>query len=245
MDNPSEDPRMTGERRSEAPRRLNERAASTVVESRWPVFIALVAAMILQWVIPRQYTPLAPRFALLLLEALLLVLVTIINPLRLTRSTRFSKAASKILLLAITLDNGASAVALNYHILNLHFSDNAAVLLGSGAAIFLTNIIVFGIWYWEMDLGGPFGRAGIDSHELESRYPDFMFPQIDHPELAPAGWEPQFLDYLYVSFTNVVAFSPTDTMPLTRRAKGMMALQSAIAYTTLALVIARAVNVLK
>ena len=104
----------------------------------------------------------------------------------------------------------------------------------------MTNIIVFGIWYWELDRGGPFNRAaGTVPH------PDFLFPQMVSPELSPEHWEPRFLDYLYTSFTNVMAFSPTDTMPLSRWAKSLMALQSAIALSTTALVLARAVNILK
>lgn len=213
-------------------------------ESRWPIFVALIAAMVLQLAIPRQYTVVA-RWPLISMELLLLVILTIINPVRLTRSTRIGKAATLVLLAAITLDNAASAFVLDYRIVTGQVSNNAAVLLGSGGAIFLTNVIVFGIWYWETDLGGPFGRLCLDARHPNPRYPDFMFPQTDKPELAPRDWEPRFLDYLYVSFTNVVAFSPTDTMPLTRRAKAMMALQSTVAVSTLALVIARAVNVLK
>ena len=130
---------------------------------------------------------------------------------------------------------------LDIRILSGEVSNKAAVLLGSGGAIFVTNIIVFGIWYWELDRGGPFARrAG------EQPYPDFMFPQMDPDtaKLVKPGWRPTFLDYLYVSLTNAMAFSPTDTMPLARWAKGMMAVQSLVAVTTIALVIARAVNVL-
>lgn len=113
------------------------------------------------------------------------------------------------------------------------------MLLGSGAAIFITNIIAFGIWYWELDRGGPFARG-----TAQRPHPDFMFPQMANPELAPKDWRPKFLDYLYVSVTNVMAFSPTDTMPLARWAKVMMTLQAMVAVSTLALVFARAVNVL-
>jgi hypothetical protein len=111
--------------------------------------------------------------------------------------------------------------------------------LGSGAAIFVTNIIVFGIWYWELDRGGPFAR------QTGARpYPDFMFPQMGNPNVAKPDWRPTFVDYLYVSMTNVMAFSPTDTMPLARWAKMAMAVQAMVALSTAGLVIARAVNVL-
>ncbi len=119
-------------------------------------------------------------------------------------------------------------------------SQDATGLLTSGAAIYLTNIIAFGLWFWEIDRGGPFARA-----RATSPHPDFLFPQMSSPDVAHPDWEPRFVDYLYVSFTNAVAFSPTDTMPLTRRAKALMALQSLVALSTIGLVIARAVNVLK
>jgi hypothetical protein len=209
-------------------------------ESRLPVLIALVAVIGLQLAIPKSYT-LVPRWPLIGLELLLLAVLTWLNPLKLTNATRVGRYATWVLLAAITLDNTLSAVLLDVRILTGEVSNKAAVLLGSGGAIFVTNIIVFGIWYWELDRGGPFARrAG------EKPYPDFMFPQMDPDtaKLVKPGWRPTFVDYLYVSLTNAMAFSPTDTMPLARWAKGMMAVQSLVAVTTIALVIARAVNVL-
>src|ERR1035437_7884625 len=133
-----------------------------------------------------------------------------------------------------------SALVLDYGILSGKTSNDAIGLYSTGAAIYLRNTIVFGIWYWELHRGGPFNRAaGTDPH------PDFLFPQMVSPEMGPEHWEPRYLDYLYTSFTNVMAFSPTDTMPLSRWAKSLMALQSAIALSTTALVLARAVNILK
>jgi hypothetical protein len=213
-------------------------------ESRWPVLVALLSAIVMQGAIPRRYT-VVPRWPLLAMEIALVVVLLIINPVRLTRATKLGKAASLLLLAAITIDNTASAVVLDYHILTGTVSNDAALLLGSGAAVFITNIIVYGVWYWEIDLGGPFARAGVTERTPERRYPDFLFPQMDVRRLAPKDWEPRFLDYLYVSLTNVMAFSPTDTMPLTRRAKAMMALQALVAVSTIALVFARAVNVLR
>jgi hypothetical protein len=209
-------------------------------ESRLPVLFALVAVIGLQLGIPKSYT-VVPRWPLIGLELLLLAVLTWLNPLRLTNATRLGRYATLVLLAAITVDNTLSAVLLDIRILSGEVSNKAAVLLGSGAAIFVTNIIVFGIWYWELDRGGPFARrAG------EQPYPDFMFPQMDPDtaKLVKPGWRPMFVDYLYVSLTNAMAFSPTDTMPLARWAKGMMAVQSLVAVTTIALVIARAVNVL-
>jgi len=118
--------------------------------------------------------------------------------------------------------------------------ENAGPLLVTGGAIWLTNVIVFGLWYWEFDRGGPVARA------LGTRpYPDFQFVQMTSRELAPPDWEPAFTDYLYLAFTNASAFSPTDVMPLSRWAKLAMALQSVISIVTVALIVARAVNILK
>ena len=116
---------------------------------------------------------------------------------------------------------------------------SAARLLVNGGSVYVTNIIAFGLWYWELDRGGPAARA----HGLRE-HPDFLFPQMASPELAPHNWEPFFLDYLYVSFTNATAFSPTDVLPLARWAKVAMALQSAVALVVVAMVIARAINIL-
>jgi hypothetical protein len=113
-------------------------------------------------------------------------------------------------------------------------------LLFAGAVLWLTNVLIFGIWYWELDRGGPARRLATT---VSSRPPDFLFPQMAQPGLAP-GWRPGFVDYLYTSYTNATAFSPTDTMPLSAIAKLLMAIQSLIALITILLVVARAVNVL-
>ncbi|WP_414684963.1 hypothetical protein [Mycobacterium sp.] len=207
-------------------------------ESRLPVLGALITAIVLQLSIARNYT-LVPRWPLIAMEVLLLVVLVALNPVRLARPTLTGKYASWILLAAITADNTLSAAVLDVRIISGEVSNDAALLLGSGAAIFVTNVIVFGIWYWELDRGGPFARL-----EGAKAYPDFMFPQMDNPKVAKPDWRPTFVDYLYVSITNVMAFSPTDTMPLSRWAKMMMTVQALVALTTAGLVIARAVNVL-
>lgn len=207
-------------------------------ENRWPVLVAIGAAIALQYAVPLRYT-VVPRRPLIALEVLLVLVLLVINPMRLSRSTTLGRWTSLALTAAITVDNTASAFVLDYRILTGEVSNDAAVLLGSGGAIFITNVIVFGIWYWELDRGGPFARR-----EGVKPYPDFLFPQMSDPHLAQPDWRPTFVDYLYVSFTNSVAFSPTDTMPLSRWAKLLMSVQALVATSTLALVIARAVNVL-
>ncbi len=112
------------------------------------------------------------------------------------------------------------------------------LLVGAGLVL-AANIVTFGLLYWQIDGGGPDRRRG---HALP--YPDFQFPQTEADRLAPPGWQPRYLDYLYVAFTNVVAFSPTDTMPLTHRVKGLMAVQTMIALSVIGLVLSRVINIL-
>ena len=112
-------------------------------------------------------------------------------------------------------------------------------LLVAAAIVLATNIVTFGLVYWQVDGGGPAGRL-----VHAARYPDFQFPQTATKGLSPPDWQPRFPDYLYLSFTNVVAFSPTDTMPLTIRVKGLMALQSIISLAVLVVVLARVINIL-
>jgi uncharacterized membrane protein len=200
--------------------------------------MAIAVAIGLQLALPERYG-MRPQWVLPGLEVLLLIALTILNPVRLTRSTTWGRWAAIAVVAIITIDNSISAVVLDHAIIIGQASNDAPTLLTSGAAIYVTNTIAFGLWYWEVDRGGPFARtAGTNPH------PDFLFPQMTSPQLAPADWEPRFLDYLYVSFTNVVAFSPTDTLPLSRGVKALMAAQSLVALSTIALVIARAVNVL-
>jgi hypothetical protein len=112
-------------------------------------------------------------------------------------------------------------------------------LLVAGANVWLTNVVVFALWYWELDRGGPLRRF-----EHVQREPDFLFPQMTSDHVTRGPWLPSFVDYLYVSFTNATAFSPTDTMPLSEWAKILMMIQSAASLLTIGLVLARSVNIL-
>lgn len=113
-------------------------------------------------------------------------------------------------------------------------------LLLKGGTVWITNVILFGLWFWLFDRGGPVGRLG---DHLPP--PDFQFPQMENPELAPPDWRPHFVDYMYVSFTNSIAFSPTDAMPLNRWAKLLMLFEASLSAMVILLVAARAVNIFK
>jgi uncharacterized membrane protein len=174
------------------------------------------------------------------LAALLLIGVFVARTARFERRTRVLRIASLSLIAVMSLSNATSGARLIVDLVRGQGIQDPTSLLLTGGAIWLTNVIVFGVWYWEFDRGGPIQRAA-----GTQPYPDFMFPQMTSPELAPADWEPGFVDYLYMSFTNAMAFSPTDVMPMTRWAKLTMLMQSLISVVTLLLVIARAVNILK
>ena len=117
---------------------------------------------------------------------------------------------------------------------------SGAHLLLKGSTVWQTNVILFGLWFWLFDSGGPDERLG-----EHPPLPDFQFPQTDNKNIAPAGWRPHFVDYMYVSFTNSIAFSPTDTLPLSRWAKLLMLLEATISALVILLVAARAVNIFK
>jgi uncharacterized membrane protein len=208
-------------------------------EHRWPVTLSVIAAIVLQVLLPPHLTQPLPRSLLPSLEGALLVGLSIANPVRIERRGKFVRAASIALILLISVANAASAVLLIRAILETKGANHAGPLLATGASVWATNVIAFALWYWEFDRGGPVNRA-----MATSRFPDFMFPQMATPTLAPVDWEPRFVDYLYLSFTNASAFSPTDVMPLARWAKLTMLVQSAISLSIGALVIARAVNIL-
>jgi hypothetical protein len=115
---------------------------------------------------------------------------------------------------------------------------SGAQLLLKAMTVWSTNVLTYGLWFWEFDRGGPVRRLRPDPP-----LPDFQFPQMENPQFAPPGWTPELLDYVYVSLTNSIAFSPTDAMPLTRRAKLLMLSESGVSAVTILLVAARAVNI--
>jgi len=209
-------------------------------EARWPATAAVVVAIVLQSLVPGRLTLVHPVWLLPALEGLLLVALVVANSHRINRESQVIRVLSLILVAILSLANAFSVARLAVGLVQGTEGENAGPLLITGGAIWLTNVIIFGLWYWEFDRGGPVARA-----DATRTYPDFQFVQMTSPQLAPPSWEPMFGDYLYLSFTNAAAFSPTDVMPLTRWAKTAMTVQSAVSIVTVALVVARAVNILK
>jgi hypothetical protein len=200
--------------------------------------VAVIAVIAVQLLLPDRLI-LHPRWLVPGIEIALAVGLVVANPVRLTRDHPALRYAGLALVAAMTVANAGSAALLIARLLDGTAGHDAASLIRNGAAIYATNIVAFGLWYWELDRGGPMRRAGGDR-----QHTDFLFAQMTQPDVAPPDWEPAFLDYLYLSYTNATAFSPTDTLPLSRWAKMLMLGQSAIALATIALVVARAVNIL-
>jgi uncharacterized membrane protein len=207
-------------------------------EPRWPVALVTVVAIGLQFPLPGHLVLLHPAWLLPLLQTGLLLALLAANPKRIDRQSQAVRLASLALIAGITLANVYSAARLVLGLIDGVDGKTAGPLLITGGAIWLTNIIVFALWYWEFDRGGPVARMN-----AARKFPDFQFAQMSSPEFAPPEWEPLFLDYLYLSFTNASAFSPTDVLPLSRWAKMLMLSQSVVSLVTVALVIARAVNI--
>jgi len=206
-------------------------------ESRLAVTVAVLAAIGMLAALPDRIAP-HPRWLLPGLALLLLVGLTVANPTRIDRQSRALRSLSLLLIAIISIANAATAARLIVDLVRGTGIRTPSELLLTGAAIWLTNVIVFGLWYWEFDRGGPVARANANKP-----YPDFLFPQMGAPpELTPPDWEPEFVDYLYFSFTNATAFSPTDVMPLTHKAKYTMLVQSTVALALFGLIVARAVN---
>jgi uncharacterized membrane protein len=197
----------------------------------------VLAAIVLEFALPPRLA-VGPRWLIPALEAGLLAGLTVTTPMQLERHHSRRRAAALALTAFVSAANAASLALLSHFLLH-HDVSKGRQLIVSGSLIWLTNVLIFGLWYWEVDRGGPGRRASGDD-----ALPDLQFPQMTDPRYAPAGWRPGFVDYLYVSFTNATAFSPTDTMPLTPIAKGMMALQSLVSLVTIGLVVSRAVNIL-
>lgn len=206
-------------------------------EHRWPVALVVVLVITLQYLLPHALA-LSFQTPICFAEGALLIAVMLVNPKRISEHIVSARVLGVLLIATMTLSNTASAIKLIDAIITKGVTD-ARGLLASGGSIWLTNVVVFGLWYWELDRGGPGKRA-----QAIHPFPDFMFPQMSDPLYAPHSWHPNFFDYLYTSFTNASAFSPTDVMPLTRWAKMLMLVQSTTALLMVGLVFARAVNIL-
>ncbi len=206
-------------------------------ERLWPALACVLVAIGLQLALPDRLVA-GPVWLAPALEGALLVGLVFASPRELEVEHRLRRSLALALTALASLANIIS-LALS-HLLLHHGTSNGRELIVSGVLIWLTNVLIFGLWYWETDRGGAGKRAA--GHDGP---PDFFFPQMSDDRIQQPNWRPQFIDYLYLSLTNALALSPTDTMPLTPMAKSIMGLQSLVSLVTIGLIIARAVNILQ
>ncbi len=206
-------------------------------EPAWPAQLTVAVAIGLQLALPKRLAA-GPSWLIPALEAVLLVGMFFATPRQLEHEHTTRRRAALGLTAFVSAANVFSLVALTHFLLRGGVSGGRPLIV-AGVLIWLTNFLIFGLWYWEIDRGGPGRRAA--GHD---GVPDFLFPQMSDDRIEPLAWRPRFLDYLYVSLTNATAFSPTDTMPLTLMAKGVMGIQSLVSVVTVGLVVSRAVNIL-
>ncbi len=205
----------------------------------WAPQLVVAGAILLDISLPQKLT-LGPNWLLPSFEGLLLIGLMIASPNPRMRHSPGRRKVAIALIALVSVVNFISLVLLCHFLLHHGTKqEQGRPLILAGIVLWVTNVLLFGLWYWELDRGGPLARA------LEPEaVPDFLFPQMADPQYAPEGWMPGLVDYLYVSFTNATAFSPTDTMPLTQSVKLLMSAQALAALLTIGLIVARAVNIL-
>jgi uncharacterized membrane protein len=210
---------------------------SPEAEPFWPAQLTVLVAIVVQVLLPERLTA-GPGWLVPSMEGALLFGLIVVTPNVVEDDHPRRRRIALSLTAFVTAANIFSLAALTHFLLHHNVADGRGLIV-AGVLIWLTNLLIFALWYWEMDRGGPGRRAaGRDGP------PDFLFPQMSDDRIEPRDWRPKFVDYLYVSLTNNTAFSPTDTMPLTPMAKAVMGVQSVVSLLTIGLIVSRAVNIL-
>jgi hypothetical protein len=218
-----------------------ERYLAKVGEPRWPMAVAVLATGLLRATLPSQLRSGDARWLFLVLVGVLLVALMVGDPGRIDRNRLWLRVLTSVLIGAISLVNAIAAVRLVTAIIDTSaFTNNAKVLLASGGAIWLTNVIAFGLWYWDLDRGGAAARALGTGGRVA-----LIFPEMKNEEHVGADWLPKFVDYFHFSFATATAFSPTDVSAIRPWMKLLMMAEEAISLIVALLVVARAVNILK
>jgi hypothetical protein len=216
-------------------------AETGAAESRWPMALAVLATGGLRAVLPPELRAGDARWAFVIVLLVLLGVIIIGDPGRIDRDSTWLRALTGSLIGLISVVNASAAVRLVAGIIgDANFSNDANILLASGGAIWLINIIAFGLWYWDLDRHGAAARARHAGYQ-----PAFVFPEMTNSQYVKGDWYPKFIDYLHLSFTTATAFSPTDVSAIRPWAKLMMMTEEAISLVVAVLVVSRAVNILK
>jgi hypothetical protein len=209
------------------------------VESRWPPGIALALLVILLYLLPGHVVLLPVWLSYVGLFAILAAMAAVVVTRGNVRWLRIERALI-MLLGAVYVVNTAAEVADMVGVIAIHpKGGNAYALLSSAVGIWIENVVIFSLLFWQIDGGGPYGRA-----QRVQRGPDWGFPTPPAAEGEPSTWTPQYVDYLFLAYNTATAFSPTDALPYTHRAKMLMTVESAISLVTLVVVLSRAIGIL-
>ena len=232
---------MAWGKNSAGPRQLTPQRAAERGEYWWPVALAIIVVAGLHVALPGKYR-VNPAWVLPVLLLALLAALIIGDPGRIDRQKPWLRVTTDVMIAFITAANLFAAGRLVGDIVTVSklFAANAPALLATGGVIWATNVIAFGLWYWDLDRGGAAARA----HHPDAN-PAFVFAEMQHTDYAPADWVPKFADYLSLSFWTATAFSPTDVSAIKPWAKLLMMTEAAVSLVIGVLVIARAVNILK
>ena len=218
---------------------MNAAAQTIRDESRWPPALAILVVLFLLAALPGHVYVLPVWVSYLAALAVLVPMAIVALAARNTLWLGIERTII-ILLASAYVANTIAELADMIGVITLHPSgNNAFSLLSSSVAIWVANVLMFSLLYWQIDRGGPYARASKSSAK-----PDWVFPQPATPEDLPPDWRPLFLDYLYLGYNTATAFSPTDALPLTRRAKMLMMIESTISLLTMVIIVARAINII-
>lgn len=208
-------------------------------ESRWPPALAILFVLFLMAILPGHVTALPVWISYPAAVAVLLPMAGVALTAGNTLWLGIERAVI-ILLATAYVANTIAELADMIGAITLHPSgNNAFSLISSSVAIWVANVLSFSLLYWQIDQGGPYARASASKEK-----PDWVFPQPAKPEDLPSDWRPLFLDYLYLGYNTATAFSPTDALPLTRRAKMLMMIESTISLLTMVIILSRAINII-
>jgi uncharacterized membrane protein len=209
-------------------------------ERRWPMAAAVLVTAGLRAALPASLRIHDASWMLAVFAVVMLAVLMIGDPGRIQREDAWLRVVTLVMIGVITIVNGTAAVQLVVNILSTEpFTEKPTTLLATGASIWLSNSILFGLWYWELDRGGAAARA----HGRGE--PSFIFPEMANSQFVAGDWCPRFRDYIYLSFNTALAFSPTDVSAIRPWAKFLMLSEDAISLAVGILVVARAINILK
>ncbi len=218
---------------------MNEPDQTIRDESRWPPALVILLVLFLIATLPGRVTALPVWVSYLAALAVIVPMAAV----GLTGGNTLWLGSERMIIILLATTYGANTIAEladMIGVITLHPSgNNAFSLLSSSVAIWVANVLTFSLLYWQIDKGGTYARASASKVK-----PDWVFPQPATPEDLPPNWRPLFLDYLYLGYNTATAFSPTDALPLTRRAKMLMMIESTISLLTMVIILSRAINII-